>query len=98
MGALLAAAGERAPADALNLDATAAGAGICSQVALSGIWMLPADMAPARSHVVLRAIDSNGRPHRGGTGPLRMVRRRFVAGLTVLADHGRGSDARWLAA
>jgi len=56
-------AGERAPENALSLVAAveggrAAGGG---QVDLSGMWALPAPMAAARSHVVLRALDDKGR-------------------------------------
>jgi hypothetical protein len=64
LGALLAGAGERAPADALTLAAVAAGtAGTDThrQVDLSGIWALPADMAAARSTSVVRALDGKGR-------------------------------------
>ncbi|WP_097206508.1 hypothetical protein [Geodermatophilus sabuli] len=61
IGALLADAGERVPADALTLTAVTAAAGSGSTVDLSGIWMLDAAMAAARSNTVLRALDGKGR-------------------------------------
>jgi len=61
-GALLAGAGERAPADALRLGAVAAGtAGSAGRVDLSGMWALPADLAAPRSHELIRALDGKGR-------------------------------------
>jgi hypothetical protein len=64
LGALLAGAGERSPADALTLATVAAGTARGNtgpQVDLSGIWALPADMAAARSHTVMRTLDGKGR-------------------------------------
>ncbi len=60
-GALLDDAGERVPVDALTLTAVASAAGKGAEVDLSGIWSLPAEMAAARSHTVLRALDVKGR-------------------------------------
>ncbi|MGY1669098.1 hypothetical protein [Geodermatophilus sp. SYSU D00710] len=64
LSALLTGAGERAPADALTLASLASGAGgtgTRGRVDLSGIWALPADMADARSHSLLRTLDDKGR-------------------------------------
>ena len=64
LGPLLAGAGKRAPADALTLASLTPGAGATGtrgQVDLSGIWAMPADMANARSHSVLRTLDDKGR-------------------------------------
>jgi hypothetical protein len=58
-GALLAGAGERAPADALRLAAVTAGT--ADRVDLSGMWALPADPAAPRSHELIRAPDDRGR-------------------------------------
>jgi hypothetical protein len=61
-GALLASAGERAPADALTLAAIVANdTGARPRVDLSGMWALPAEMAPAGSAWVNRALDDKGR-------------------------------------
>ena len=60
-GALLAGAGERAPADALRLAAVTTGtAGTADRVDLSGMWALPADPAAPRSHELIRALDDKG--------------------------------------
>lgn len=61
-GALLAAAGERAPQDALALaNIIAAAEDRPARVDLSGMWATPADLAPVRSRSVLRALDEKGR-------------------------------------
>jgi hypothetical protein len=61
-GSLLAEAGERAPADALALaNVVATGDDRADQVDFSGIWALPADLAPVRSRSLVRALDDKGR-------------------------------------
>lgn len=61
-GALLGSAGERVPAEALTLAVAADRApGQSAAVDLSGIWALPAAVAPVRGHALLRTLDSKGR-------------------------------------
>jgi hypothetical protein len=61
-GALLAGAGERAPADALALaEAVQAGDRRETQVDFAGMWATPADRAAVRSQAVLRTLDEKGR-------------------------------------
>jgi hypothetical protein len=61
-GALLAGAGERAPADALRLaSVTTDMAGTADRVDLSGMWALHADPAAPRSHELIRTLDDRGR-------------------------------------
>ncbi|MGY1603958.1 hypothetical protein [Geodermatophilus sp. SYSU D00815] len=62
VGPLLAAVGERAPADALRLAAVTSGdAGTGPAVDLSGMWARPAGPAAPRSNALIRTLDAKDR-------------------------------------
>ncbi|MCF6506581.1 hypothetical protein E9549_04035 [Blastococcus sp. MG754426] len=62
VGPLLAAVGERAPADALRLaTGTSGDAGTGPAVDLSGMRVRPADPAAPRSNTLIRTLDAKGR-------------------------------------